>query len=277
MMLEGVSHAQFLSGPVPINVRNKDLVPDVTLEDAHNMTATSMVAFFDQIISGHKPSLDIKSSYDVLKPMVDALEYEGYYYSKPACNNKPYLINPDDVTCLHGSPWNAANSQIQMGGELPNSTMKINSNDNFHDVEETNPVHLSEIDTKCAADSKNCTVEIVTVTQNYYGDFDKMDTGYHPQAASEMKSKMSSRQKVQEYAGVNSKNDFTADDEDGNRCAEINDIAIKWAYDNLRPEAKSNYDQFGVKLVTGDDMGPYNAGPLWIWTLMDYTESEDGT
>lgn len=31
MMLEGVSHAQFLSGTPPINVRNKDLVPDVTL------------------------------------------------------------------------------------------------------------------------------------------------------------------------------------------------------------------------------------------------------
>jgi len=38
--------------------------------------------------------------------MVDALEMEGYYYSKPACNNKPYLVNPEDVTCIHGSPWN---------------------------------------------------------------------------------------------------------------------------------------------------------------------------
>lgn len=24
-------------------------------------------------------------------------------------------------------------------------------------------------------------------------------------------------------------------------------------------------------------MGPYNAGPLWIWTLMDYSLSSDGT
>lgn len=29
--------------------------------------------------------------------------------------------------------------------------------------------------------------------------------------------------------------------------------------------------------MTGDDLGPYNAGPLWIWTLMDYTLSEDGS
>lgn len=28
-------------------------------------------------------------------------------------------------------------------------------------------------------------------------------------------------------------------------------------------------------MVVGDDMGPYNAGPLWIWTLMDYTKDLD--
>lgn len=190
---EGVSHAQFLSGTPPINVRNKDLVPDVTYEQAHQMTAEAMVQFFDQIIVGNKQSLDMAASYAVLKPMVDALEMEGYYYTKPACNNKPYLVNPDDITCLHGSPWNAANSQRMMGGSLPGTNMTVNSNDNFHDVQEVNPVHLSEIDSTCTADSKNCVLDIITVTQNYYDDFDAMDTGYHPQAASEMKSKMSSR------------------------------------------------------------------------------------
>ena len=27
--------------------------------------------------------------------------------------------------------------------------------------------------------------------------------------------------------------------------------------------------------MTGDDKGPYNEGPLWIWTFMEYTESDD--
>jgi len=31
----------------------------------------------------------------------------------------------------------------------------------------------------------------------------------------------------------------------------------------------------GQKIVTGDDNGPYNAGPLWIWKFMEYDESED--
>jgi hypothetical protein len=25
----------------------------------------------------------------------------------------------------------------------------------------------------------------------------------------------------------------------------------------------------------GEDEGPYNAGPLWIWTYMNYTEAVD--
>ena len=69
--------------------------------------------------------------------------------------------------------------------------------------------------------------------------------------------------------------DFHDTDEVGNRCAEINDATIAWGYQRLSASAKSNYDQFGTKLVTGDDMGPYNAGPLWIWTYMDYKTSKD--
>jgi len=27
-------------------------------------------------------------------------------------------------------------------------------------------------------------------------------------------------------------------------------------------------------MVTGDDLGPYNAGPLWIWTYMKYKKDK---
>jgi hypothetical protein len=62
IVFEGVSHAQFLSGEPPINVRERDLKPDVTLEMAHELTAQAMVEFFDQIITGNKPSVDIAAS-----------------------------------------------------------------------------------------------------------------------------------------------------------------------------------------------------------------------
>ena len=91
-----------------------------------------------------------------------------------------------------------------------------------------------------------------------------------------MKVKLSSRQKVQQHGGAKFA-DFHEEDEVGNRCAEINNFSIQWAYNQLSVEAKANYDAFGVKLVTGDDLGPYNAGSTWIWTFMNYTESADGT
>lgn len=276
MAFEGVSHAQFSSGSMPVAVRNKDLKPDVTESAAHKMVAGAMVSYFDQILFGHKASLNVSASKAVVEGFLEAMELEGYYYTKPPCDNDPFLINPADVTCLHGSPWNSQHSQINMGGKLPGTGMKINSNDNFHPVDQVNPVHLAEIDSDCTATSSNCTMNVVTVTQNFYGDYDAMDTGYHPQAASEMKSKMSSRQKIQKHAGV-ADADFHADDEVGNRCADINNESINWAYSKLSSTAKANYDKYGQKLVTGDDMGPYNEGPLWIWTLMDYAESADKT
>lgn len=30
-------------------------------------------------------------------------------------------------------------------------------------------------------------------------------------------------------------------------------------------------------MITGDDKGPYNEGPLWIWTYMSYEKSKDKT
>jgi len=273
---EGVSHAQFMSGKPPINVSNKDLVPDVTYDVAHGLVAESFVQFMDQIIKNNRPSLDTAATKEVLQGMIDAMELEGYYGTKPACEQPAVLVNAEDPTCLHGSPWNMQYSQIIMGGELPGTNMSIDSNDNFHPVQEVNPVHLAEIDSDCTADSVDCVMKMITVTENHYEDYDKMDTGYHPQAASEMKSKQSSRQKIQQHAG-NSDAKFHESDEVGNRCADINNASIQWAYEHLSENAKANYDKYGVQLVTGDDMGPYNEGPLWIWTLMNYTKSEDGT
>jgi len=37
------------------------------------------------------------------------------------------------------------------------------------------------------------------------------------------------------------------------------------------------YNSLGKKLVIGDDLGPFNAGPLWIWKYMAYADNEDKT
>ena len=76
---------------------------------------------------------------------------------------------------------------------MPGKSMKIENDDNFHRVESVNPVHLPEIDSDCTKDSVSCTVKSITVSECIYEQLDKLDTGFYPVAASEIKTKISSR------------------------------------------------------------------------------------
>lgn len=35
--------------------------------------------------------------------------------------------------------------------------------------------------------------------------------------------------------------------------------------------------EYGKRLVIGDDLGPYNAGPLWIWYYLQYKDNANKT
>lgn len=91
-----------------------------------------------------------------------------------------------------------------------------------------------------------------------------------------MKAKLMSRQAVQVAAGY-SDTDFHVSDEEGQRCGEINQKAIDWALENASSAALKRYQEKGEEMILGDDMGPYNEGPLWIWTYMKYAENSDKT
>ena len=158
-----------------------------------------------------------------------------------------------------------------MAGDLPNGS-KTYTDDNFHRVDSVNPVHLAQFNNTCTGGNA-CTIDSVSVSQNIYGNLDKLDTGAYPISASEMKTKMMSRQSAQVAAG-NEDAEFHASDEVGNRCADINDKSIEWAKIKASPKAIARYNELGDQMVTGDDMGPYNEGPLWIWTYMKYSTNK---
>ena len=199
---------------------------------------------------------------------------ETSYQLKPPCYGNA-TENPDTPTCWHGNRWTNEYTQPMMGGTFDSKHISVKNDDNFHRVQSVAPVHLPSADTTCDKSTKSaCTIDTITVTENLYEKLDMLDTGYYPISATEMKTKLNSRQRIQEHAGAEFA-DFSTLDEEGNRCAEINDASIEWAYGKLSKEAKANYDQFGQKYVTGDDLGPYNEGPLWIWTFMKYSESKD--
>ena len=149
-----------------------------------------------------------------------------------------------------------------------NPLVSIKTDDNFHRVSSINPIHLAEFENTCDG-TEACVIESITVTENRYAS-DRMDTGLYPIAAEDMKTKIMSRQAAWVAGGVVDP-DFHETDEVGSRCAEINDYAIWWASANASKAAADNYNTNGVIYVTGEDRGPYNAGPLWISTNMKST------
>jgi len=97
----------------------------------------------------------------------------------------------------------------------------MSNQDNFHRVYTITPVHLPQVNNTCDSLSvEQCTLLTVTVTENLY-EYDPLDTGKYPQAASEMRCKLSSRQRIQHDINANNQ-DFHSLDEIGNRCADIN-------------------------------------------------------
>ena len=272
--LEGTSHMSYMTGDAPKAVKKRDLVPDVDDATARKSFGGAVVEFISQVVA-QDFSYEIKNdTKNVLKGLLEGIEMEGSYALKPPCygheTENPYL-----PTCTHGNPWTDQYTQIMMGGTFDNTNITVVNDDNFHRVQSIEPVHLPSVTTTCDKKATEpCELKTVTVSENKYDFLDMLDTGYYSIAASEIKTKLSSRQEVQLHGGMEFA-DFHEDDEVGNRCAEINDASISWAYERLSDAAKANYDKYGQKYVTGDDLGPYNEGPLWIWTFMSYKESDD--
>ena len=79
-----------------------------------------------------------------------------------------------------------------MGGEISDKNAGINTDDNFHRVYTINPVHLPQVNNTCDGTTK-CTLESITVTENFYNRLSSFDTGETEIGAVEMKAKLMSR------------------------------------------------------------------------------------
>ncbi|GLI62266.1 hypothetical protein VaNZ11_004872 [Volvox africanus] len=154
------------------------------------------------------------------------------------------------------------------------TNVKIHVKDEFHPVSQINPIHLPHILNNCTKGQEGCVLEMTTVTEAIYEFLDHFDTGFVSVSAEELRTKINSRQASYLAAGFKDA-DFHMLDENSTRCAEINQIAINWALQNAPVKSVARYHSIGRQLVVGDDLGPYNVGPLWIWTSMSYKNQKD--
>jgi hypothetical protein len=113
--IEGISHMQFASGPIPSNVLKNDLKPEVSAEEAHSLIANDVVAFASGILQDKWDTLDsrMEESNKLFSPIVLALELEGYHQFKPPCyceaideyGGLEYGTCPSQPGCTPNSPW----------------------------------------------------------------------------------------------------------------------------------------------------------------------------
>jgi len=125
-------------------------------------------------------------------------------------------VNPTIATCLHGSDW-AATAQVSMAG-LSDTKTVVKPDPNFHRVESVNPIHLPEIDNDCDGASA-CTMKTIVVVEAIYDQLLPADTGLQMISASELKTKLVSRQNAWTHGGKKSQAaDFDKTDA-GDLCA----------------------------------------------------------
>ena len=265
VVVKGVSHLQFASGDPPELVKLRDLKPEVSFDQAHKDIAMLVSAFLSVRLgdSSALPYISdaVQATGTFVQPLVTAYELEGYYNFVSPC----YLGLKGP--CTLGSPWSEHAQQI-MGG-LP--VGKVNDTDVFHPVYQINPVHLPHVlnTDNCSVPSSGCIVNMTTVSQNVYDTVENLvDAGFVPTSASEIRVKLKSRQIVLESAGYRN-TDFNKTD-GSSICKDINQKAYEWALQSTNKATLARFNKYGVPMVMGDDQGPYNVGPVWIWDPLSY-------
>jgi hypothetical protein len=268
-VVRGMSHMQFASGTPPAFVKEKDFRPEISYEAAHAIVATDVCAFILVQLGGSHASdaaatLQKRSaqSGEFFAPLIAGFEMEGSSHVKPPCNDEPVTD-----ACLQSCPWTRM-AQVILGG-VSRPGLSFNVSDEFHVVSDIHPVHLPHVLNQCTNPSPdaNCTLLMTTVSQNMYEVLDEADTGVAPVSASEIRAKLKSRQVVYEATGLPA--DFNKTDTPS-LCAEINSHALAWAYAKADPLTLARYQRIGEPYALGEDLGPYNAGPLWIGAPVVY-------
>ena len=182
--------------------------------------------------------------------------------------------DPVQTDCYCGTPWSQTVSQQTMAGYDGDS--KIVVNDGIHEVSDVEPIHLPYLWAECDGQDfgVSCYVNVTTVTEPYYDVDETADLGLNPISAVELRTKMKCRQAMELAAGFPNVN-FTETDELTNVCRDINQKAYNWALENASETARERFQKYGQPMFMGNDLGPYNAGPLWINYQLRFTDQED--
>ncbi|CAF0967580.1 unnamed protein product [Adineta steineri] len=269
LIIPGMNHMNTASGNPSSHIIKNDIKSEINETIAHQQLSIRISDYINMRLNNQTmtPMLEdnLKQTRLFSQPYFDALDLEGFYHFIPPCYNQT------NDNCQIGSKWSAYGQKIMSG---LNDSIHLNISDKFHIVYKL-PEQFPHLDNNCSSieNSSNCTLNIHTVTQNVYDLTDEFDTGETHTSAEEMRVKMISRQ-VLLKAVDGKEHDFNQTDNQS-LCGLINQHALDWALEHAGNKTKERYEKIGKKMIIGDDIGPLNAGPLWIWTPLQYDLGKD--
>ena len=177
-IIEGMTHMQFASGPIPKEVMDRDLLPEISYDDAHTYVANDMTEFITSVLGLNDwKILDerMNESKEMLTPMINMMQKEGYHQFKPPCyceekdeyGGLEYGTCPEQPGCTASSPWTAYSQQLMINSNIDNNKGIIaDTKDSQHIVTEENPsCHLPHIHAGTDRISGN-TIQNTVVSEN---------------------------------------------------------------------------------------------------------------
>jgi hypothetical protein len=263
VVVPGMSHAQFLSGPAPAEVVKSDLIPDITTVEAHKQLATVMGAFIrGQVLQKPEPALEqwVQQTEALVSPYVEALRLEGFPYLTKVGETTPMAVDGSQQ-----SPWTQTvlekyASAVTAGGVKVNVTTSIRG----FDFEHQHPKPELQADGALLAPS---------ASNNYYNlAVQKVDVQYGPLATSSLGWKFLQLDWLMETAKLPVPKDLHQP-----TCQEINQYAIDYALAHLPKEQMARHQKYGDALELLNDTGVTGGiGPLWCVTgLKVGTDAKD--
>lgn len=276
VVIEGMNHWQWASGNnVSLLVKQRDLKAETTEEEAHSTAATLMADFISQLLGtggGALVQSAVATTKTFVEPLIAAYNLEGSrHFNAPRQIKGPGAKDCVKGGCPDSSAW-APVAQAIIAGDLQG--WKFNSSNQFVDCSST-PItgeefHLPTISNDTASHS----VFTTTFSQCNWDLGDAEDTGFVYTSASEIGSKLSSRQCLL-IRGVGTPQEstpFSVDDPDF--CKMANQKAYAWAMDHASARTKLRFQQSGQVYTFGADIQKAG-GPLFLDAGITYKDNGD--
>jgi hypothetical protein len=285
VIVPGMTHMQFSSGKPPALVKARDLIPEITYDQAHSQVASLIASYFGKV-AGVEDGSSLKSAVsatsDFVKPIIAAYNLEGgRYFNAPAQYGGPL-----QKTCVKGG-CDGKSNWAPKAQEIISSVdgWKLSVSNQYVDCSSTpltgEVFHLPTI----TNNTQTKTITMTTYSQNHFDDaqpswfawkeiFDTFDTGFIATSAEEIGTKLASRQCTL-IKGVGEVNASFSED-DPQFCKQTNEQAYAWAQKNAASTTADRFKKYGVKYIFGDDI-PKAGGPLFLDARLAFDEKKDAS